>query len=123
MAKKKKLSDTKLGDEREEQWRDKRISEGWLSFKRNRMKFKPIDLWKCFDVLSMNGHIIELAQVKGEDSRGEQKQIRDWVEENRDKIPSNVRCIVVYDKRNDPAWHSKWREVVIKEAEGYEETW
>lgn len=113
VKKPKKLSDTQLGDKREEAWRDKRIAEGWLSFKRNRMKFKPIDLWQNFDVLSMNKNVVELAQIKGHDTRGEQKQIKIWLAMNRNKIPNNVRCIVAYHR---PELPEQWKVVVIREA-------
>lgn len=112
-----KLSDTQLGDLREEMWRDKRIAEGWLSFKRNRLKFKPIDLWENFDVCSMNGTTIELTQVKGHDARHEQKQMKIWLAKNHDKIPPNVRCIVAYHR---PELPEVWKVVVIREAVGGE---
>ncbi len=95
MARKK--SDVQIGNEREEKFRDMRISQGYLSFKRQRKKFGPVDLWNCFDVLSMKGDVIELCQVKGPKSRGEQERIREWLRENKDKIPGIVRCICAYE--------------------------
>jgi len=92
----KKKSSTQIGDRREEKFRDMRMSQGYLSFKRQRQKFGPVDLWRCFDVLSMKADVIELCQVKGSKSRGEQERIREWLRENADKIPDNVKCICAY---------------------------
>lgn len=104
MAKEK--SDVQIGDEREIRFRNWRISQGWLSFKRNRPSFKKQrqgnnspDMWGLFDVFSMKVDMLELCQVKGPDSRGEQKRIREWMLENADMLPENLRCIVAYEKR------------------------
>lgn len=91
----KKKSDVQIGDEREEKFRDLRISQGYLSQKRNRAKFKKNDLWK-FDVISMNKEGIEFAQVKGQYGRGAEKRIKEWIKENRDRIPENVRFTMAY---------------------------
>lgn len=92
-----------IGDEREENFRDLRISQGYLSQKRNRAKFKKNDLW-VFDVISMNGDVIELAQVKGKYGRGAHMRVKAWVEDNLDKIPENVRIIMAYYNDKDGTW-------------------
>ena len=59
-------------------------------------KFKKNDLW-VFDVISMNQDGIELCQVKGALSRGEQERIREWLRENHDRLPENLKCICAYE--------------------------
>jgi len=118
--KKKPLSPIQLGDFREEAFRDLRISQGMLSFKRNRPSFakqrkgnNSPDMWGLFDICSMNEHVVEFAQVKGHDTRDEQKLIKIWLAKNHGKIPNNVRCIVAYHR---PELKDQWRIVVIREA-------
>ena len=95
---KKKKSPTKLGDERMDRFVALRESQGYLSFKKNRVPFGTCDIWNEFDIFSMNAEVLELAQVKGKDSRASYRQaILDWMTENADKLPANLRCIVALE--------------------------
>lgn len=98
MPRKKKSTTTKTGTNNEQRFVDLRISQGYLSFKRNRVPYGAYDLWKEFDVLSMNADGMELAQIKTakrKDTRGAPKRIKAWIEENRDKIPANATFMAV----------------------------
>lgn len=109
----KKRSDGKTGADNEQKFVDLRISQGYLSFKRNRVPFGPYDMWKEFDVLSMNADGIELAQVKTakrNDTRGAPKRILAWIEENRDKIPPNTTFMAV-------VWIEEIEQFYMKEIE------
>ena len=91
----KKKSAVQIGDEREEKFRDLRISQGYVSQKRNRQKYKKNDVW-VFDVISMNKDGIEFAQVKGPYGYGAATRIKEWIEKNRAMLPENAKFIMAY---------------------------
>lgn len=105
---------TKKGTKAEEEYAEMKRQEGCLSFVRQRKKFGSYDLWREFDVFSMNIDGIELAQVKTNNSRDSQKRIREWLRENVNRLPDNLKCVVavrIDATGNKPA---RWR---IKEVD------
>ena len=93
----KTMSTTKTGENNEQRFVELRQSQGYLSFKRNRKPYGPYDMWKTFDVISINSDGIELCQVKTakrKDTRGALTQVAKWMIENKDKLPDNLSCVV-----------------------------
>ena len=91
------MSTTKTGEDNEQRFVELRQSQGYLSFKRNRKPYGPYDMWKTFDVISINSDGIELCQVKTakrKDTRGALTQVAKWMIENKDKLPDNLSCVV-----------------------------
>jgi len=105
---------TKKGTKAEEEYAEMKRGQGCLSFVRQRKTFGSYDLWNLFDVLSMNINEIELAQVKSNRSRDSQKRIREWLRENVNRLPDNLKCVVAVriDATGDEP--ARWR---IKEVD------
>ena len=109
------MNTTKKGTAAEVEYAEMKRQEGYLSFVRaRRTRFGSYDLWNLFDVMSMDINGIELAQIKTNKSRNSQKLIKAWMQENVNKLPNNLKCVVAVriDAQGDTP--ARWR---IKEVD------
>lgn len=109
------MNTAKKGTAAENEYAEIKRSQGYLSFVRaRRTRFGSYDLWNLFDVLSMNIHGIELAQIKTNVSRNSQKLIKEWMQENVNLLPENLKCVVAVRIDATGTEPARWR---IKEVD------